>query len=593
MSGGLAFVERPEHLERVPNGFEPVALSPLADIAGDLRRPECWVSQDELEARGEENFERVRSLAAQLDELLGDPRTGIRPGRWNAFWLKVLYDELMLKAHIARTILTSESPAAVAVFTQEREPPPGVVLSDYESVYADVLECVAPAAGVGLQRFPYGPMRSRGHVLLRTAQRGLRTAHAARRALAWSGQRSEYGRGRVLCLDFSYGVPAITAELRQRGFEIWIWPAGARVHRLGGHALGSPARARPRAPASNWRHDHELARLFELEGLSIWPPARRYLERVVRHDVHVGLRAHAAAQSVLESLRPNAVLTSIASYARERAICDAARQAGVLSIVSRHGEFGMRDVPIVAVEDLEIVDRALCWGEWEAQLTHRYGGARVATDVVGSPLIEAAAAAAPARRPVRASLGIGSEDRVVLYVPTNLSGNHWYASGRSPTDTVYFSHQIDVVRALLTLSGWRIMIKEHPSIIESAISGWCQRFASERVAVVGGNFADFVHLADAVLLDIPSTTMPLALRGSAAVYVINHPIAKWEPGVREHLEGHGIAFLEPGDIAARLSADDPKGPRSYPREASAPLVADGPGTAASRAADAIAAAVRR
>ena len=593
MGGGLAFVERPEQLKAVPTGFEPIALSPAVDIAGHLRRPEHWVRQDELEARGQENFERVRALAVRLDELFGDPKAGIRPGHWNAFWLKMLFDELTLKAQIARTILASESPTAVAVFAQRRQPPAGLVLSQYESVYADVLECVAPEAGVGVRHYPYGPIRGREHVLVHTALRSRTAAYRAWRAVGWSRQRPGSGAGRILCLDFSYSVPAIAAELQERGFEIWVWPAGGRVHRLGGSALGSAARARPVARATAWQDDPELARLFQLDGLSIWPPARRYLERVLRRDVYVGLQAHAAARHVLEVLQPSALLMSIALEARERAICDAARTAGVVTIVSRHGELGMRDVPIVAFQDLDIVDAALCWGEWEAGLSRRYSDGRVATDVVGSPLIEAAAASAPARERVRARLKIRSDERVVLYVPAALSGNYWYASHRSPLDTIYFDHQVDVLRALLAVDNWQIVIKEHPGIRESPIERWCQRFAPERALVVGGNFAELIHLADAVLLDIPSTTMPLALFGSAAIYVIDHPVAKWEPGVREHLAAHGVSFLEPGDIAARLRADDPRGPRAHARESSAPLVADGPGTAAARAAEAIAATVRR
>jgi hypothetical protein len=592
MGGGIAFVERPEQLNRVPNGFEPIALSPLVDVAGELRRPECWVGQDELEDRGQANFERVRALAHRLDELFGDPETGTRPGHWNAFWLKMLYDELTLKAHIARTIVASESPAAVTVFAQQRKPPRGVVMSQYESVYADVLGCVAPEAGVGVRRLPYGPIRGREHPLVHTILRFRSSAYRAWCAIRWSRQRRGSGAGRILCLDFSYSVPAIAAELRERGYDIWVWSAGGRVHRLGGSALGSAPRARSATRTTAWQDDRELARLFELDGLSIWPPAQRYLERVLRHDVYLGLQAHAAAREVLEMLRPSALLMSIASEARERAICDAATEAGVLTIVSRHGEMGLRDVPMVALQDLDSIDRALCWGEWEARLTRRYSGGRVSTDVVGSPLIEAAVAAAPTREQVRARLRIEVNERVVLYVPTAMSGNEWYASHRAPLDTSYFDHQVDVVRTLVTLDNWQIVIKEHPGIHGSPIGSWCQRFAPRRAVIVGGNFAELIHLADAVLLDIPSTTMPLALFGSAAVYVVDHPVAKWEPGVREHLAAHGVTFLEPRDIAARLPADDPKGPRTYTRESSAPLVADGPGTAASRAADAIAAAVR-
>lgn len=592
MSHGVAFVERPSQLAAVPDGFEPVALSPLVDLSGSLRRPEDWVTQAELELRGEANFERARSVAARLDHLLGEPGAGVRPGRWNAFELKVIYDAVTLKAHTARAILEAEMPTSVVVFTQRRSPPAGITISEYESIYADVVSCVAPELGVQVRRLPYGRARGRESALFRAARAGLSSFRGMRQAATWSHAPPARRGERVVFLDFSYSLPAIAEELASLGFEIWLWPNGRRLYQLGGDVVRLRTSPRAGVLPHAWRGDRALMQLFDVDGVSTWPAAQRYLERLVRRDVRLSVRAHAAARLVVERLRPRAVVTSVASYPRERAIIDAAKREGILTMVCRHGEFGMRDVPIVALEDLEVVDNALCWGEWEAELTRRYTCSRVETTIVGSPMIEAACAAAPAREDVRAKFGFPDDARVALYVPTGMSGNRWYASHRSPIDTLYFQHQVAVVRALLALEGWRIVIKEHPAIRQSAIHDWCSRFARRDVIVTRAEFSGLIHLADAVLLDLPSTTMPLALLGSAAVYVIEDTVARWALGTREHLTASGVTFVGAADIAARLRDDDPRGPRPYPRAASLPLLADGHGTAAARAAAAIATAVR-
>ncbi|MGH3050039.1 MAG: hypothetical protein ACRDLK_07765, partial [Gaiellaceae bacterium] len=104
-------------------------------------------------------------------------------------------------------------------------------------------------------------------------------------------------------------------------------------------------------------------------------------------------------------------------------------------------------------------------------------------------------------------------------------------------------------------------------------------------------FVDAIHLADAVVLDLPSTTLVQALHGSARIYVVRNPITAWEPGVIEHLEAHGVRFAAvselPRVLREDLAAGLLDGPTSYSPEAREPLLAHGQGTAAERAADAI------
>ena len=40
--------------------------------------------------------------------------------------------------------------------------------------------------------------------------------------------------------------------------------------------------------------------------------------------------------------------------------------------VARHGELGIRDIPMTIREDVDVVDQALCWGDWERKWVERY-----------------------------------------------------------------------------------------------------------------------------------------------------------------------------------------------------------------------------
>jgi hypothetical protein len=105
------------------------------------------------------------------------------------------------------------------------------------------------------------------------------------------------------------------------------------------------------------------------------------------------------------------------------------------------------------------------------------------------------------------------------------------------------------------------------------------------------NFAQLIHLADVVILDAPSTTLAQAVFGSAHINIVDNPVFRWERGVREHLERHGVIFSTAEAASRRIKESFGSGvldrPAAYGPEARAPLVAGGPGDAARRAAEAV------
>lgn len=568
----LAFVETAAQARGVPDGHRIVALEPHAQVALEqagrpFARPEDYVEDGAVQEAGLANFSIVEDLCAAIDAILAArlPQVAehrLLPARWDLMALKPLYDGLSLRAHLLLTILDRERPHEVAWFPR---PPAG-------SLYGSLLAVLVPAAGAATRLLPPcdpPPPAARSGLGLRSRTRG------ALGRLARSGRR---GDGlHVLFLDSLYGLPAIAAELRRIGHTVTFWPAGRM----------SDVRVDMSRVWSGVEADARVRQAFVRDGLDLWPAAAPRLRGLLDQGVPYVLGQHAAAVRILASARPEAILTSVAAFPREKAICHAARSAGVPTIVSRHGELGSRHVPMVAHQDVESVDWALCWGRWEADWTARHAPRPVGTVVVGAPMIEEAVARAPARERIRALLGVEGDARVALYVPTGLSGEEWYASRRAPTDSAYFRQETAIVRTLARLEGTRVVVKEHPFGRPTPLEAWCAPLAVVDL-LYEPEFSQLIHLADLVVLDAPSTTLVQALFGSAPIYVIDHPVFEWEPGVREHLTRHGVVFCTVAELGARVRDDDVAGRASgYPAEAREPLLAGGPGNAAARAATAI------
>lgn len=156
-----------------------------------------------------------------------------------------------------------------------------------------------------------------------------------------------------------------------------------------------------------------------------------------------------------------------------------------------------------------------------------------------------------------------------------------------PTDVLNLRAQQAVLSSLAAQERFDVVVKEHPSVLDSHLEDWCEARLPGRVRFLyGPTFARLVHLADAVVVDYPSTSLLQALFGRARILVTDDPISEWEPGVREHLSAYGVLFVPPEAVGDPLPGLELR-EAPYPPEALEPLLAAGPDTAATRAADAV------
>lgn len=559
----LAFVDDPARLDDVPPGATVVALTPFVELAArglfEVVPADLFLGDAELEELGEETYRRVESLCDAIDaDLRGNNVVEGMTARWRFQRLKTLFDSLLWQGVGAGRLAEARAPERVVLRVRS------------DSLAAAVIPSVLAASRVPVDLSeasgsPPPPLRSGPTVREKAASAALRVRGALPRR----------GAPRVLCLDERYSLPAISSELRRRGADVRLWLPPPR----------KPRRLRLREAES-------LASLFRVAGVDLWPAAGPRLRTVVEHELSEAEAALHAAAVAIRRDRPDVLLGSVFASPAAKAAATAARAAGVPSVVSRHGDLGLQQLPVIRFNDLDVVDWALCWGEWEQRFVDSYALRPVQTSVVGTPMIEEAVASMPSRSESRRRFGFGDDELVVLLAVSALEGDDWFAGGRAPLDLSHVRHQIALAEQMLALDDVRVAIKEHPQWPSGGpLTAWAKATGAPVTFVRAASYADVANLADAAVLDFPGTTLVQALHGSSRLYVVDHPSTAWEPAVLEHFASYGIRLVGRDQLAATLRADRDAGVLStafsLPQAAREPLAASGPGTAAERAADAV------
>jgi len=613
MEKRIAFAEIPGQLAEVPEGYSLVALSPAVELVLDREkqtytRLEDYIAPLADERWGLENYPRVEALCARLDEILTQrieaiAEGGLRPAVWSLFFIKQMFDLFSIRALELRSLLQREKPERILYFEREK---PGLDTEWFhprESAFAAVLDVLAPSLSIAAEKReaiaepPIPPPRKRySFTRLRDSLR-YRWKQALR--LARRPVPTEVVC-RALCLDYGYSLPWILDELEKRGGDFWVWREDGVITR----GAGVPAMRLD--PAGEFPEDRteELLRaiasdsrtreLVAVEEIDLWPLLEPRLRTWIRRSLPRILLDYKNALRIIRELRPDVVLTSMGHSPRQKAICWAARQRGIPPVISRHGEQFMRAYPRFVNSDPETVDWFLCWGRWEEKWLYRYKRRDIHPLIVGSPMIEEGAKQALSRARARRRAGLPWRGQIALYVPTLFSGNEFYMGDRQANDSDYFRDGKKIIQALLELEGWRVAVKEHPNQGDSIWEAWRITLPeARRVTVIRTmRFIDCLHLADVVVLDAPSTTLVQALLGRGHVYIANHPIYQWEPGVLDYFHKHGITVCRVDELADKLRRDEQAGKFSRPadyRECLEPLLYRGKsgGGSAARAAAAI------
>jgi len=554
----LVFVDQPSRLSELSVGDVLVATEPEVEIVAAQQGRDyvrLWGHVDPLglEADAEAGYEPLVRACAAFDSQLGSGASA----SWHLREIKVVLEGVRSRWLAAESLVAALAPSTATLMLQ------GGTLAH------DVLAHGLPALGL--------EVRSSTVAAPAATVPPVETSRAARLRgwLSWHRRPPRRsGSPLVVCSDTLYGVEPIAAALRARGADVRL---------LVPPPIRTPPPVLPRAGLD------AFAGLFAVGRVDLAPVGLPRIASLLERGLPESAAAYEGALRALERFAPAAVLGSAFEAPRLKAVAAAARMKHVPVVVSRHGEMGARHDPSGAYQDIDAIDIALCWGELEARQVAEYASRPIRTVVVGAPSIETETA--PERALIRAELGFGEAEVLVLYLPVAFDRGAWLANRAAPNESDHLLHQRRILSALASVPGITPVLKTAPTSPGGIVNEWLFAAAPHARVVSGHPYSELVHLADAVVVDFPSTTLVQALRGSARIFIADHRAMIWTTGVREHLTRYGVVFAEPGKLTERLAGELAggllEGPHTYPKEAIEPLLASGPGTAAERAVDAI------
>jgi len=183
------------------------------------------------------------------------------------------------------------------------------------------------------------------------------------------------------------------------------------------------------------------------------------------------------------------------------------------------------------------------------------GSARA--EVTGSPMFDGLAHRSPRRDAVCRDLGLDPARRVVVYNLTVLDGNYRYLAWRQPSD----SRQYEIHRRILGVFGElpevQFIVKAHPgrgsraSPIEDRIR---ERGPDNCRVVAEMPFERMIHLADAFVIDCPSTSLLQMAATDSPIYVFNDWF-RWDEDAVAALRLRAIVSNDLDGFCSTLATD--------------------------------------
>ena len=546
-------------------GARLVALDPATMDALDAGGTPYRILEDdmveELVELGEENFRETDRFCATLDAYLTDHSEAVRSlglsfARNLYYELKLLRDAVSLRLHaLSRTVETEEPSAARLVDGGLGATGAGLAgLPLYRGLIPAVAALSVPAEVTTAGSVSPRPRESFSLKRLGRALLG----ESAYRALSvragaglGRGRRPPRGGAAVLLVDMGADLaPLLRLWAAEGGHRVIWWDGAGRPVSLVPWSLrgrdlgvGRDRKAAFRSEADNvwatlgseaWFQD-----FFSYRGVSGYPVVEPHLRSLVTQTLPDLLATSLGAQRLFEDDRPALVLTSALVSGPRRTVAQAARRHGIPVAAFQHGgAYGYCRFPMHLYTDLTGADHFGAYGPSVQGYLRGQGapeGASAAeVTAVGSPALEALSARTGRASASHAKYGLDPAKRTVVYAPTNFSANGAYLPGTYP-DTLYYRLQTAIVDVFARHGDVQVLIKLAPgSWAPSPLPERVRRLGLAHVTIVErGRFTDLLSLADALVIDWPTTVLleglttdlPIALLADRRVVSIDEPAA--------------------------------------------------------------------
>jgi hypothetical protein len=544
----IAFVETKEQLTSLLQyqreaGLDIllVAVTPEADYEAEkkglrYRTIEEFYSEAELINSGIQNFSRLRKFCDHLDGLIHAAFADVPMAQQvttvsSLYYLKRIADGLLNRVCMIKGVLHALKTGSVLCFDlpfwQPRYGLDWPVLGLTSRLAPKVAQTlgweviwVRKDAKHGLPIPIKSPKEYFWGALSRLGLNGIAlwARSAVRRGSSRNGGFKRKGREPWLISDGGWDVDLV-AEYWKRS------RTGQVVHPEDLFSTILADRRLKRKAQKAWesvRVDPQIWRFYNIEGIDTFWLVEPTLRLYVLENIPAALAFAEKAPDVLKRTRPSVVLTAGVHHDLARA----SHEAGVPVASFQHGGFyGYADYPMGEYTDLLHADIFLAYGPGTAcnleksspLASVRPSDRRARSVSVGSPSLDDLMTW---RRKARANEG---SSRTVMYVNTNLGGDFRYHSYHMYADVGYWRFQRRVVRACSQFSDVRVIVKVYPTrkdLVGNPLVEWLEDSQFHNCEVNDSPFNEVLGLADAYIIDTPSTALLQALSTKKPVIVL-------------------------------------------------------------------------
>lgn len=497
------------------------------------RMEDCY-REAELVAMAEPALERLVSWSERVDDWLQTQvpawgAVGFRPARLSGYFLKMFFDNLVMRTYVAARFIERVAPASVAFYGPPASRRLRWHLGFYESLYSLILPVVAARYGVAslalepprrdefvsFDGFPgdFGVRLALRHVwrnLPQGVRRGLRRLREREPDIVPELTRGLVPDSARLCLGRGYDLESVRRETLRRRIAFVDWAAV-----VADVASGGNVRDGERAQLdSAWAQLQRQPFFWDLttpEGVDLRAVAVPRLDAWWAQGVLPMWRAFACARERLGRQRVSAILTPAVTSPDALATQAAARSLGVPVASYQHGGFqGYCEYPGLDVADLLLADVYLTYGEGVAayfeRRRKRASRALARSVAVGSARLEALQPLTDGRRAqVRRRIAGSPEVPIVLYVPTVFAGYSRQLNQDGYADVPYFELQLRIFEAFGAHPEVCLAYKGFVSAVRSPVRMALARLCSSARYVMEPRLTELIWAADAVVIDYPST----------------------------------------------------------------------------------------
>jgi len=269
----------------------------------------------------------------------------------------------------------------------------------------------------------------------------------------------------------------------------------------------------------------KLRELFKFNDIDFFPVVEKRFEFLIEKLIQVCLQTYKNTDNLIKKQRIRVVLGSSFSSCISQTVSQAAKNLDVPVILWQHGAYGYFDSPIQIYNDIIPADILFSFGEG---IVDKY---RDVAKKLNKKIIPIGSSALDYlyrkkdenREDVGKSLELDPQKKNILYAMANFYQNYFYVWNSRPfSDNLLWLTQQKIIEKISNFDNYNFIIKLHPNLLcrDQPVRAYVEDRKYKNFFFVKNeyNFTDLLALADAIVIDFPTTSLLQSLTTNKPIF---------------------------------------------------------------------------